>query len=394
MPLVDMRDMLKHAYQNNYAIGGFGLVSLDFLEAIIIAAESCRSPAILNLSEPLFDRHDFKLIMPAVERAAQQAKVPVAIHFDHAQTPESISQAISLGCNSVMLDVSAETFTVNIAQTSRVAETVHACGAAIEGALGFVGGAEGENAVNHLGEACFTPVAEAKAYVNRSGVDFLSVSIGTRHGRQHHHTKLDLKRLKHINQEIGIPLVLHGGSGLAEDQYHKLILNGVAKINCYTELSDTAAAVIRCNVQGHAKKGYIEVLQGIKDKLIERIKIFMHLWGSSGRAAEVLMQCRTWQLAEQIVIFQVEKCHLLQINTLIEHGQEQLSSVPGVRQVFSGWSINDPNQIHICWRVQFVHHDVINHCSQVINDRIFSLLSNSANPKLSIAFSPSISRML
>lgn len=74
MPLVDMRDMLNHAYQNNYAIGGFGLVSLDFLEAIIKAAESCRSPAILNISEPLFKTNDFRLIIPAIERAAHQAK--------------------------------------------------------------------------------------------------------------------------------------------------------------------------------------------------------------------------------------------------------------------------------------------------------------------------------
>ena len=114
MPLVDMRDMLNHAYQNNYAIGGFGLVSLDLLEAIITTAEFCRSPVILNLSEPLFHQHDFSLIMPAVERAAHHAKVPVAIHFDHAKKHESIVQAINLGCNSVMLDVSSETFPVNI----------------------------------------------------------------------------------------------------------------------------------------------------------------------------------------------------------------------------------------------------------------------------------------
>lgn len=119
-------------------------MSLDFLEAIITAAECCRSPVIINLSQPLFGQHDFRLILPAVERAAQLAKVPVAIHFDHAKQHESIVQAINLGCNSVMLDVSSEAFTVNIAHTSRATEIAHASGAAIEGMLGLSAARKGK----------------------------------------------------------------------------------------------------------------------------------------------------------------------------------------------------------------------------------------------------------
>lgn len=383
MPLVDMRDMLNHAYQNNYAIGGFGLVSLDFLEVIVMTAEFCRSPVILNLSEPLFHQHDFSLIMPAVERAAHHAKVPVAIHFDHAKKHESIVQAINLGCNSVMLDVSSEVFPINITQTSRVTEIAHACGTAVEGILGFVGGVEGENAINNLGEVVYTSSEEAKVYVERTKIDFLAVSVGTIHGRQpKRSTKLDFKRLKRINDELGIPLVLHGGSGLVEEQYHKLILNGVAKINCYTELSDIAAAVIHSNSQKSNKNGYIESLHGVKESLQEQIKLYMHLWGSAGRAAEVLIQCRPWQSVEQIIVCNVESRYLQQFDTLTEQARKTLTTIPGVRQVFSGWALSEPGQYRLCWRIQLAHAEVISsYQSHPHYNAFYNQISHSTDPK-------------
>ena len=394
MPLVDMRDMLNHAYQNNYAIGGFGLVSLDFLEAIIMTAEFCRSPVILNLSEPLFRQYDFSLILPAVERAAHHAKVPIAIHFDHAKKDESIVQAINLGCNSVMLDVSSETFPVNITQTSQITEIAHACGTAVEGALGFVGGSEGENATNHLGEVIYTSAEEAKVYIERTHVDFLAVSIGTIHGRQPNRSpKLDFKRLKRINDELGIPLVLHGGSGLVEEQYHKLILNGIAKINCYTELSDIAAAAIRSNVQTRNRKGYIESLHGVKDCLHEQIKLYMHLWGSAGRAAEVLIQCRPCQSVEQIIICNVESRYLQQFDTLTELARKTLTTIPGVRQLFSGWALSEAEQYHFCWRIQLAHADVISsYQSHPHYNAFYSQISHSTDPKkINITFVSTLS---
>ena len=117
MPLVDMRDMLNHAYRNSYAVGGFDLVSLDFLEAILRAAENCRSPVILSLAESHFEYYDFELAMAATEKAARRASVPVAIHFDHGASHESAVRAINLGCNGVMVDTSHESFPVNVSQT-------------------------------------------------------------------------------------------------------------------------------------------------------------------------------------------------------------------------------------------------------------------------------------
>ena len=106
MPLVDMHDMLNHAYRNHYAVGGFDLVSLDFLEAILAAAENCRAPVILSLVESHFDHYDFELVMAATEKAARRATVPVAIHLDHGATLDSAVRAINHGCNGVMVDAS------------------------------------------------------------------------------------------------------------------------------------------------------------------------------------------------------------------------------------------------------------------------------------------------
>ena len=133
MALINMRDMLYHAYRNGYAVGAFDLVSLEFLEGIMAAAERCHSPVILSLAESHFDYFDFELIMPAVEAAARRASVPVAIHLDHGSNLKSAISAINLGCNGVMVDASHESFSDNLRCTSAVVEMAHACGVPVEG---------------------------------------------------------------------------------------------------------------------------------------------------------------------------------------------------------------------------------------------------------------------
>jgi len=253
MPLVDMKDMLQHAYNHNYAVGAFDLVSLDFLQGIMIAAQRAQAPVILSLAESHFEYFDFELVMPAVEAAAKRASVPVAIHLDHGASLESAVTAINHGCNGVMVDASQQPFTDNIQRTRRVVEMAHACGVPVEGELGYVPGVEGEDAERHPGEIAYTTVDEAKTYVAETGVDFLAVSIGTTigtvHGRMQGKPKLDFQRLQQINETLAIPLVIHGGTGLSDEQFQQLIANGVTKINYYTALSDAAAKQIRENAE-------------------------------------------------------------------------------------------------------------------------------------------------
>lgn len=359
MPLVDMRDMLNHAYQNGYAIGSFDLVSLEFVEAIVDAAEQCRSPVILSLAQTHFEHYDFELAMAAVEKAAHRAAVPLAIHLDHGGSHESAVQAIKFGCNSVMVDVSHEPFPSNVSQTRQVVETAHGCGVAVEGELGHVAGAEGEDAGNHPGEAAYTSVGEARAYVQRTGVDCLAVSVGTIHGRMRGRARLDFERLRRINEAVKIPLVIHGGSGLSDIQYRKLVDNGVAKINYYTAIADAAGGQIRANAKASLVGGYTDLTRGVRTAIRTEAERCMRLFGSTGRAAEVLAQCRPWLPVEHMILFNAENASDAQLDAILAHGREALAKIPGVRRVFAGWAIPDKARYRLCWLIEFAHQQVI-----------------------------------
>ena len=137
MPLVNMADMLNHAYRHNYAVGAFHLVSLDFLSGIVEAAENRHAPVILSLAESHFEYYDFELLMAACVVAAKRATVPVAIHLDHGSSLETAIRAIRMGCNGVMVDTSAEPLGDNLHITQKVVAMGHACGIAVEGELGM-----------------------------------------------------------------------------------------------------------------------------------------------------------------------------------------------------------------------------------------------------------------
>lgn len=291
MALVHMADMLNHAYRHAYAVGAFGVVTLDFLEAIIRAAENYRAPVILNLAESHFDYYDFDLLAPAVVVAARRAKVPVAIHLDHGQSLESADRAIRCGFSGVMVDYSDRPFEDNLRLTREVVNLAHASGVTVEAELGYVPGGEGENAEKLSHEFEYTAHAEAKVFVARSGVDCLAVSIGTVHGRMKGAPKLDYARLAKINEAVRIPLVIHGGSGLSDEQFRKLIANGVAKINYYTALSDLAVRHIRDN-PSIGDNGYMALKRSVREAVRGEVERCIRLWGSGGRAAEVLEQCR------------------------------------------------------------------------------------------------------
>ncbi len=359
MPLVDMRDMLKHAHRNGYAVGGFEVVSLDFLEAIIQAAENCRAPVILNFVEFHFEHYNFEFIMAAAEKAARHATVPVALHLDHGSSLDSAVHAINLGCNSVMVDTSHDSFPNNVTLTRQVVETAHSCGVTVEGELGYDTGIETENPTSHSGKTSFTSIEEAKAFVARTGVDCLAVSIGTVHGRVRGRTKLDIERLKCINEAVKIPLVIQGGPGLSDEQCHKLIAHGVARINFYTGLAEAAGTRIRTNTKAASNGGYSGLVKGVRETIRVEVERCMVTWGSAGRAAEVLMQCRSWHPVEHLIIYNVESTDDAQVEAMMTRGRDILSRIPGVRRVFTGWAIQQSPKFRFCWLVEFVHEKVI-----------------------------------
>ncbi len=355
MALVQMHDMLRHAYNNKYAVGSFDVVSLEFLQGVINAAEQCRAPVILGLAEPYLQHFDLELLATAVEAAARRSRVPVAIHYDHGSDVEGIVRGIRHGCNGVMIDASDRPLDENIAATKAVVEIAHACGVPVEAELGYVPDS-GDDLI-------FTTVDEARGFVRLTGVDFLAVSIGTVHGRFKGKPRLDYSRLRHINEALQIPLVLHGSSGLSDDQLRRLIALGIAKVNAFTSITDRAVGLLRRNARAK-DEGYLKLFSGVREEMEEESLRLMRIWGCAGRAAEVMEQCRPWQGVEYVLKFNLPDTDPEEMAMIIRRGREILLQIPGVREIEVGETGKNNTSPQYCWQVHLTSAEVVEYLKQ------------------------------
>lgn len=277
--LVNLNEVLKKAQKGKYAVGLFNTTDTDMLQAVIEAAEESNSPVILGTAEVLLPYGELKLIAPSVIAAAKRAKVPVVVHYDHGLTFDRCIEALKLGFSSVMFDGSAKPYEQNIAETREMVKIAHAFGATVEGEIGHVGEAAKED--NLLTDMYTTP-EEAKAYLEATGVDALAVAIGSAHGVYKKKPMLNIERLKEISSAVKVPLVLHGGSGLSDDDFKNTIRNGIAKVNIFTDL---CLAGERAMKDGEEKKlGYLETRNLKVEYIKEAVKHKMTLFGSVNKA--------------------------------------------------------------------------------------------------------------
>ena len=277
--LVNLNEVLKKAQKGKYAVGLFNTTDTDMLQAVIEAAEESDSPVILGTAEVLLPYGELKLIAPSVIAAAKRAKVPVVVHYDHGLTFDRCIEALKLGFSSIMFDGSAKPYEQNIAETREMVKIAHAFGATVEGEIGHVGEAAKED--NLLTDMYTTP-EEAKAYLEATGVDALAVAIGSAHGVYKKKPMLNIERLKEISGAVKVPLVLHGGSGLSDDDFKNTIRNGIAKVNIFTDL---CLAGERAMKDGEEKKlGYLETRNLKVDYIKEAVKHKMSLFGSVNKA--------------------------------------------------------------------------------------------------------------
>lgn len=277
--LVNLNEVLKKAQKEKYAVGLFNTTDTDMLQAVIEAAEESNSPVILGTAEVLLPYGELKLIAPSVIAAAKRAKVPVVVHYDHGLTFDRCIEALKLGFSSIMFDGSAKPYEQNIAETREMVKIAHAFGATVEGEIGHVGEAAKED--NLLTDMYTTP-EEAKAYLETTGVDALAVAIGSAHGVYKKKPMLNIERLKEISGAVKVPLVLHGGSGLSDDDFKNTIRNGIAKVNIFTDL---CLAGERAMKDGEEKKlGYLETRNLKVEYIKEAVKHKMALFGSVNKA--------------------------------------------------------------------------------------------------------------
>lgn len=243
MPIISMSDILSNAKAGKYAVGCFNSIDLAMARGIIQAAEDENSPVILCHAEGHFKYTPLSSIMPILLDEAGKATVPVALLLDHGTDYCSIAKALHQGMNSIMFDGSELAYEDNVAQTREVVKIAHALNATVEGELGRVvqsvdGCSDGSDDASLIDDTSLhTDPDQAVDFVKQTGVDVLACAFGTVHGVYRKKPKLDFPRLKAIADKTGIPIVMHGGSGLTADDFHKAIANGVCKINYYTNLA-------------------------------------------------------------------------------------------------------------------------------------------------------------
>lgn len=280
--LANLNDVLYDAQKNNYAVGLFNTTDTDMLEAVISAAEELRSPVIIGTAEVLLPYGSLQLIGPAIINMAKRATVPVVVHFDHGVTFESCMEALRLGFTSIMFDGSANEISENVKATAEIVKIAHSFGATVEGEIGHVGDA-GNN--DHATDDMYTTPEESKNFVDATGVDALAIAIGTAHGAYKTKPKLDIERLRQIRAAIDTPLVLHGGSGLTDEDFKNTVKNGIAKVNIFTDLCVAGDIAIANNLGD--KSGFNEYLTRRKIKVDAMKRAAMEkmiLFGSNGRA--------------------------------------------------------------------------------------------------------------
>ncbi len=286
MSYVSGKTMIQEAWENGYAIGAFTAHNLETIKAVLLAAEEEQSPIMIQIGQKAINEMGMKPLRDAIDSLIEyhHISVPVCVHLDHSRQFEQCMEAATRHFQSLMFDGSALPFEDNIRITKAVVEVANALGLGSEGEIGKIGGTEDDITVDEK-DAMITTVAEALDFSERTGVDYLAVSIGTAHGVYKTTPELKFDRLSEIKQAVQKPIVLHGGSGVPDDQVVEAVKRGVAKINVDTELRQ--AFIL--GVQAHWKaneKDYIladvmnKGITGMKEVVQHKIRLF----GSNGKA--------------------------------------------------------------------------------------------------------------
>lgn len=278
--LVNLNEVLIPAKRGKYAVGLFNAVNLELARGIIAAAEKTSSPVIMGTAEVLFPYGPLEEVSYYLLPMAKKARVPVVIHLDHGLKKETCLKALELGFTSIMYDCSTDDYDTNVKKVKEMAEIAHSYGATIEGELGHVGDNEGSaegNSILTNPSKFFTDPKLAKDYVEKTKVDALAIAVGNAHGAYKLPPKLDFERIRTIAKTVDVPLVLHGGSGLTDDDFKKAIKEGISKVNIFTDIN-IAAVKAEFSKFTDMNKGIIDLIpaavEAVKQETISKMELF------------------------------------------------------------------------------------------------------------------------
>lgn len=284
--LITMKAILELADAKNIAIGAFNITSLEGIQAVLEVSEELNQPVILQFAPVHETIIPMSVIGPIMVMMAERATVPVAVHLDHGDDLNLLKKALDMGFTSVMYDGSALSFEENAANTRIAVELADAYGASVEAEIGAMGRQEfssiGEGEEGEATEGCYTDPEQAERFVEATGVDALACSFGTVHGLYITEPKLDFDRISQIRNRIGLPIVMHGGSGVSDQDFRRCIENGVRKINYYTYLAKAGGMHVKEKaIEAEGYVYYHDVtlwgIEAMKKDVLHTIKVFSNL---------------------------------------------------------------------------------------------------------------------
>ncbi|WP_434527114.1 tagatose bisphosphate family class II aldolase [Photorhabdus asymbiotica] len=283
MYLISSRQMLKKALREGYAVPAFNVHNLETVQVVVETAARLASPVILAGTPATFSYAGTDYLVSICQEAARRHNLPLALHLDHHEELEDISHKVTAGVRSVMIDGSHLPFEENIRKVAEVVRFCHRYDVSVEAELGRLGGQEDDLNVSNA-DSFFTDPLAAKAFVARTGIDSLAVAIGSAHGLYHGEPHLDFERLAAIREQVDIPLVLHGASGIPEAMVQQAIALGVCKVNVATDLKIAFADAVKSYFIQHPdandpRKYIVPGKQAMQAVVEEKIQIC----GSAGK---------------------------------------------------------------------------------------------------------------
>ena len=274
--LVNMNDVLLPAKEQGYAVGFFNAVNVEMARAIIETAEELNRPVMIGTAEILLPTMELERVAEYLIPMARKASVPVCVHYDHGLTFDRCMEALKLGFTSIMYDCSTLPYEENLERVSGMVKICHAMGVTVEGELGHVGDNEGAGKLSKPSDF-FTDPDQAEDFVKRTGIDSLAVAVGNAHGDYKFPPELDHDRIRVIADRTGLPLVLHGGSGISDEDFRKAIKQGICKINIFTDIDKAGKAGLEKGIAAGAKSmtGLIPYeIEAVSEVVREKIRLF------------------------------------------------------------------------------------------------------------------------
>jgi len=288
--------LLEDAHKNRYAVPAYNTINLEITRGIVSAAEQLNVPILLGVAYDAIEHMGMEALFRGIEVIARDASVPVAIHLDHGRSFEEVAEALKLGFDSVMIDFSYMPYAENLARTAEVARMAHAMNTPIEAEIGHVPGGENVSSDAEESEIVYTDPKTAAEFSEKTGVDFLAVSVGTMHGVYKSKPNLKIDLVGQINVAVKKPLVLHGGSGTPDDQVKAAIAKGISKVNVGTNVMCACVRGVT-----HADHGPCDIracMHAGRKEIYDTVSSTVETFGTKA-ASFVIVGCKIRAAAEE-----------------------------------------------------------------------------------------------